>query len=163
MRTNPLLLKLQLPLRATTAAVLSLVIAQALQLPFPLYAFIAAVIVTDLQPAISRQLGLRRIWATVIGASCGAAMSYVVPAGAVGVGIGILVAMLLAQFLKAGEGVKVAGYISGIVLLEHAAEPHSYAFLRFVETVIGVLAAWGISYIPKLFHDDTHTPSDKVQ
>ncbi len=127
-------------------------IAQALQLPFPLYAFIAAVIVTDLQPATSRQLGLRRIWATVIGASCGAAMAQVVPSGVTGVGIGILVAMLLAQFLKAGEGVKVAGYISGIVLLEHAAEPHSYAFLRFVETVIGVLAAWGISYRRKGRH-----------
>lgn len=59
----------QLPVRATTAAVLSLAIAGALNLPGPLYAFIAAVIVTDMQPAVSRQLGLRRIFATVIGAS----------------------------------------------------------------------------------------------
>lgn len=162
MRLKQLLPRLQLPLRATTAAALSLVIAQALQLPFPIYAFIAAVIVTDLQPAISRQLGLRRIWATVIGASCGAAMSYVVPADAVGVGIGILVAMLLAQLLRAGEGVKVAGYISGIVLLEHSAEPHSYAFLRFVETVIGVLAAWGVSYIPRLLKEEKGGPPDKA-
>jgi uncharacterized membrane protein YccC len=49
--------------------------------------------------------------------------------------------------------VKVAGYICGIVLLEHATEPHSYAFLRFLETVIGVLVAWAISYVPKLIPD----------
>lgn len=145
-----LLQRMQLPVRATAAAVLSLLVAQALELPHPIYAFISAVIVTDLQPSTSRQLGLRRIWATVIGAACGAVMTPIVPVGPAGVGIGLLSAMLLAQVLKAGEGVKVAGYICGIVLLEHAAEPHSYAFLRFVETVIGVLAAWGISYVPKL-------------
>jgi uncharacterized membrane protein YgaE (UPF0421/DUF939 family) len=84
--------------------VLSLVIAQLLQLPFPIYAFISAAIVTDLDPAASRRLGLRRIWATVIGASCGAAITNVVPAGAMGVGFGLLVAMLLAQFSRRGKG-----------------------------------------------------------
>jgi uncharacterized membrane protein YgaE (UPF0421/DUF939 family) len=141
---------LQLSVRAAAAAVVSLLAAQWLHLEFPIYAFIAAVIVTDLQPSASRMLGLRRIAATVIGALCGAAMSPLLPPGALGVGGGLLTAMILAQLLNAGESAKVAGYICGIVLLDHSAEPWSYALSRFIETVIGVLAAWGISYTPKI-------------
>jgi uncharacterized membrane protein YgaE (UPF0421/DUF939 family) len=160
MELKKLILRMQMPLRASVAAVLSLAIAQALQLPFPLYGFISGVIVTDPDPAVSRQLGLRRVLATVIGAGCGAVMTHIVPANALGVGLGVLAAMLLAQLLKAGEGAKVAGYISGIVLLEHAAEPYSYAVLRFVETLVGVLVAWGISYVPKLATVEGKDPDD---
>ena len=150
---------IQLSVRAAAAAVVSLVAAQLLQLEYPIYAFIAAVIVTDLQPSVSRKLGLRRIAATVVGALCGALLSFVLPPGPWGVGAGLFVAMLLAQLLKAGDGARVAGYICGIVLLDHSAEPWFYAFHRFIETAIGVLAALSISYIPKLF--DFDTPSDK--
>ena len=165
-RVRKMLVSWQLPVRATAAAVLSLAIAGALGLPGPLYAFIAAVIVTDINPAASRLLGTRRIFATVIGAGCGAALSYVVPSGALGVGAGILAAMLLAQALKAGEGVKVAGYISGIVLLEHSSEPLFHALVRFIETVVGVSVAWVISYVPKLIRqkdDEDHPARDNVR
>jgi len=103
--------------------VVSLVAAQLLQFECPIYAFITVVIVTDLQPPVSRKLGLRRIVATVVGALCGALMSFVLPPGPWGVVAGFFVAMLLAQILKAGDGARVAGYICGIVLLDHSAEP----------------------------------------
>ena len=64
--------------------------------------------------------------------------------------LGILLAMLLAQLLKAGEGVRVAGYISGMVLLDHSSAPWDDALERFFETVLGVLIAWAISLVPRL-------------
>lgn len=141
---------IQLALRATVAAVLSLFAAMWLRLDYPIYAFIAAVIVTDLKPGISQKLGLRRIGATVVGAACGASLSSVLPGSPWSVGIGVFLAMILAQLLKAGEGARVAGYISGIVLLDHSTEPWSYALHRFLETALGVLFAWVISFVPKL-------------
>jgi uncharacterized membrane protein YccC len=63
--------------------------------------------------------------------------------------------MILAQLLKAGEGARVAGYISGIVLLDHSTAPWSYALYRFLETALGVLIAWAISFVPKLIVSET--------
>jgi uncharacterized membrane protein YgaE (UPF0421/DUF939 family) len=142
---------LQLSFRATVAAVLALVLARWFELAFPIYAFIAAVIVTDLEPSTSRKLGWRRIVATMIGALCGAVLSFLLPPGPLGVGFGFLVAMLLAQLLGTGEGSRVAGYICGIVMLDHSADPWHYAFHRLIETMFGVIAAWSISYVPKVF------------
>jgi uncharacterized membrane protein YgaE (UPF0421/DUF939 family) len=121
---------------------------------YPLYAFLAAVIVTDLSPQMSRQLGLRRIVSTIIGAIVGAALSQSLPSGPLSVGASILAAMLICQILRVSEGARVAGYICGIVVLDASIDPWSYAFYRCVETTLGVVVAWGISYVPKLIQLD---------
>ena len=54
------------------------------------------------------------------------------------------------QFAWARDATKVAGYICGIVVLDYSAEPWHYAFHRLIETTLGVLVAWAISYVPKL-------------
>lgn len=149
----PLILKwpsLQLSLRAAVAAVVSLLLAGWLDLRYPIYAFIAAILVTDLQPATSRRLGLRRLGATVIGACIGASLTGLLPSNAWTIGLGALSAMVVSQVLRAEDGARVAGYICGIVLLEHSLEPWTYAFHRFLETALGIGAAWAISYVPKL-------------
>ncbi len=144
----------QLALRAGVSGGLATWIATRLSLEHPLYAFIAAVIVTDLKPAQSQALGLRRLMATVIGAICGASLSILLGSSAAAVGASVVVAMLAGHLLGAGDGAKVAGYICGIVVLDHAASPWIYAGQRFLETALGVGVAWCISYVPKLVAPD---------
>ncbi len=141
---------IQLAIRASLASGLSIAIAEVLKLEHPIYAFVAAVIVTDLTPSQTRQLGLRRMVATVLGAVCGAILSQIFPPGAWAVGLSVLIAMLMCQVLRASEGARVAGYICAIVVLDHSAEPWLYAFCRFIETALGVGVAWLISCVPKL-------------
>jgi uncharacterized membrane protein YgaE (UPF0421/DUF939 family) len=141
---------LQLAVRASIAAALSLLLADFLDLQFPIYAFIAAVIVTDLEPGQTRELGARRIASTVIGAATGAALSMLLPPGPLTIGASIFIAMMLANLMPVRGGAKVAGYICGIVLLDHSSQPWLYAAHRLAETLIGVAVAWGISYVPKL-------------
>jgi uncharacterized membrane protein YgaE (UPF0421/DUF939 family) len=136
------------------AAGLSIAIAKLFNLEYPIYSFLAAVIVTDLTLSQSRQLGLRRLLSTIVGAICGAALSPVLPPDAWAIGLSILVAMLICQLLQARDGAKVAGYICGIVVLDHSAEPWLYAYFRFTETVLGVAVAWMVSCVPKLLHID---------
>jgi uncharacterized membrane protein YgaE (UPF0421/DUF939 family) len=147
---KPLMSGFQLALRAAVGAGASIAIARALKLEHPIYAFLAAVIVTDLLPSQSRHLGLRRLLATVLGAACGATLGPMLGAGPWAVGLGVMAAMLLSQFAGARDAAKVAGYICGIVVLDHSAEPWHYAFYRLIETALGVLVAWAISYVPKL-------------
>ena len=140
-------------IRAGTAAAISVVVAHALKLEFPLYALIAAIIVTDLSASRTRQLGLQRLIGTIIGAVLGAslgAVSELAHAGALLVALGVFAAILASHVLGVKEAARLAGYVSGIVLLDHNDRPWRYALYRFVETLIGIAAAFSISLIPKL-------------
>lgn len=141
---------LQLAVRASVAAAVSLLAADLLDLQYPIYAFIAAVIVTDLEPGQTRELGMRRILSTVIGAATGAALAFLLPPGPVSIGVAIFAAMMLGNLMQVRGGAKVAGYICGIVLLDHSSQPWIYAIHRLAETLIGVAVAWAVSYVPKL-------------
>ena len=142
---------LQLATRSAVSATLAFAVAQALGLDYPIFALGAAVIATDLAPARSRELGFRRLVATAIGGLFGALTASFSFVGIVAVGPSIIIAMLLCQGAGAFEGARVAGYICAIiVLLDNGASPWHYAFYRTIETALGVLLAWGISYVPKL-------------
>jgi len=141
---------LQLSLRAAAAAGLSLAFAQLLQLQYPLYAMIAAVIVTDLSPAETRKLGWRRLAGTVLGTVVGIVLSLLLPPGVWTMTLGIFLTMFLMHLLGLPEAARIAGYLCALVLLEHGADAPLYAFWRFVETVLGIGVAFVVSLVPKL-------------
>jgi len=149
---------IQLALRASFAAALSLAFARLLALELPIYAMLAAVIVTDLVPEQTRQLGARRLLATVVGAACGGALSSVLAPGPWVVGLGILLAMVVCMLLRVQGAAKVAGYICGIVVLAHGDDRWSYAWLRLLETALGIGVAWLVSLMPKLVDVDGSGP-----
>lgn len=148
---------IQLALRASVAAGLSLAIAQWLKLQFPIYALIAAIIVTDLSPSESTRLGLARLVANLVGAACGATVSMLLPDTSWAFGLSILLAMLSCHLLRTPDVARVAGYTSAIVALSYGSDPWNHAFYRAIETGLGICVAWSISYIPKLIQTETKT------
>jgi len=143
----------QLSLRAAVGAGLALSIGQLLRLQFPLYAMISAVVVTDLNPAQTRKLGLPRLAGTVLGATVGALISVLLGPGPWEVGSGVLVAMLLCHLLRLEGAAKVAGFVCGISLFSFSDAPWSYALHRTIETTIGIAIAVLLSLVPKLFRE----------
>jgi len=141
---------LQLAVRAAVAAGLSVAVAQYLRFGYPLYAMIAAVIVTDLSPEETRQLGLARFGCTLVGAGVGALCSQFMSSNPFSVGLGILVSMFLSHVLRLRDAVRLAGCVSGIVLLNHSEAPWHYAYGRLLETTLGIGMAVLVSYVPKL-------------
>jgi uncharacterized membrane protein YgaE (UPF0421/DUF939 family) len=132
------------------AAGLSVAVAQLLSLPFPIYAMISAVLVTDLVATQSRKLALPRLAATVMGTVLGATINTVMPHGVWTVVFGVLGAMLLSDLLRLRHAAKVAGYICGVVLIDHGDHPWFYAFMRMAETLVGIVVAVLVSLLPKL-------------
>lgn len=145
---------LQLSLRAAVAAAFAVAIARLLSFDYPIFAFISAVLVTDLSSVESRKLGVNRLLATVVGALWGAILTPLIPSGAVAIGFSVLIAMATCHLLIGTGGARVAAFVCGIIVLDNNAEPWVYALHRFAETVLGVSVAWAISYVPKLFHFD---------
>lgn len=144
----------QLAFRAGVAAALSVAIAQLCGLRYPIYSLLAAVIVTDLSPSQTRKLGLRRLVATVLGAACGALLSPVLGPGPWALGLGILIAMQACHLVYVQDAAKVAGYICGIVMLDHSAQVWTYSFYRLIETILGIGVATLISFVPILIRID---------
>ena len=148
---------LQLAARASAAAGLAMVVVGALGSESPLYAVIAAVIVTDLSPARTRALAMPRVAGTLVGAALGAALAPVLVTSVWSVAFAILAAMLAAQLAGLRDATRLAGYVCAIVLLEHRTEPWDYALNRTVETLVGIAAAVLVSFVPKLLGESGRT------
>ena len=133
------------------AAGLAIGIGQLLRLQFPIYAMISAVVVTDLDPAETRKLGLPRLAGTVLGATLGALISLLLSPSAWEVGLGVLLAMFLSHLLRLQGAAKVAGYVCGIVLFAYDDAPRSYALHRTIERMIGIALVRESDKIHKAF------------
>src|SRR6476659_8248356 len=110
-RTRKFLIGLQLAVRAAVAAGVSLAIARALNLDTPIFALIAAVIVTDRNPAETRRLAIRRVISTAIGAACGIALAQVLGQSSWEAGLAIFVSMILSIAITHLGDPKIAAYL----------------------------------------------------
>ena len=140
----------QLSLRAALAAGLAIIVAQLLRLQHPLYAMISAVIVTDLVAAETSKLALPRLAGTLVGSALGAVFTTLLPSGVWVTAFGIFAAMFASHLLNLRGAARLAGYVCGIVLLDHGDSPWIYALFRMIETALGIAAAMCVSLIPKL-------------
>jgi uncharacterized membrane protein YgaE (UPF0421/DUF939 family) len=140
---------LQLSIRAGVAAILALVAAQLLHLQHPLYAMISAVVITDLDATQTPKLALPRLAGTLIGSALGAAINTLLLPSLWTIAPGIMIAMFVSHLISM-PAARVAGYVCGIVLLDHGDSPWLYALFRMVETALGIAAAMCVSIVPKL-------------
>jgi uncharacterized membrane protein YgaE (UPF0421/DUF939 family) len=149
---------MQVSLRAAVAAGLSVAIAQRLNMTYPVVALASSVIVTDVEPSRTRHLGLQRLLGTVLAGFVGILIG---PGGSMSIAVAIASAMLLANIVGLGSTAKLAGFVCGIVVLAPGGAPVPYALQRVYETVIGILMAVLVSFVPRLIRLEG-SPSKEV-
>jgi uncharacterized membrane protein YgaE (UPF0421/DUF939 family) len=143
---------LQLGARSAIAAAVSVAIAQWFDPRYALYALICSVLVTDVDPAKTRRLALKRLGGSVLGATVGALFSTFLPSTPWAIGIGVGIAILVSHLLRFKGASNITGYVCGLVILSHGGEPLKYALGRVAGTLLGILVAVTASFIPNLLH-----------
>ena len=144
----------QLSVRSALSAGIAVALAYLFKFESPIYAMIGAVIVNDLSPLTTRELGIQRVAGSVVGGVIGAVVSYFFPASAWTIGLSVFVAMFLSYVLRLQGAMKLAGYLAGIVVLEHGGDAWRYGLLRVLETFLGIGVALLVSFVPKLISMD---------
>jgi uncharacterized membrane protein YgaE (UPF0421/DUF939 family) len=152
----------QLALRGSAAAALSLALGRWLNLDEPIFALIAAVIVTDRNVAESRKLAARRILSTTIGGLCGVGLSSVFHQSSLEVAVSIFVAMMVSTAVTQLSDPKFAAYLCALILINHSERSLQYAYFLFFETALGIIVGWAVSMVPKLVHLDD-APDDQTR
>jgi uncharacterized membrane protein YgaE (UPF0421/DUF939 family) len=144
----------QLALRGSAAAALSLALARLLNFDEPIFALIAAVIVTDRKSAESRKLAIRRILSTLIGGLCGVALSSVFHQNSLEIAVAIFIAMMASTAATQLSDPKFAAYLCALILINHSDQPLGYAGALLAETALGITVGWAVSMVPKVFYLD---------
>jgi uncharacterized membrane protein YgaE (UPF0421/DUF939 family) len=129
---------LQIGLRAALASLLSAWVALRLGMDYPIYAVIAAIVVTDPSPQVTRRTGLLRLVGNIIGAGLGGGLGSLLGHSPLVMAGGVLISILLCELIGLKDAAKITGYITGIVILFHGDSPWAYAWARFIETSIGL-------------------------
>jgi uncharacterized membrane protein YgaE (UPF0421/DUF939 family) len=132
---------LQIGLRASLASLLAALAAFRLGMDYPIYAVIAAIVVTDSSPEVTRRLGLTRLAGTLVGAFWGGLIGTFLGNSPWVMAAGVLLAILFCNLIGMSQAQRITGYITGIVILFHGDSPWAYAKDRFVETALGLLFA----------------------
>jgi uncharacterized membrane protein YgaE (UPF0421/DUF939 family) len=129
---------LQIGLRASLASLLAAFTALKLGMDYPIYAVIAAIVVTDASPEVTRRTGLLRLLGNGAGAVLGAVIGSILGHSPWVMAAGVLGAIVLCEVIGLRDASKITGYITGIVILFHGDSPWIYAKDRFIETSLGL-------------------------
>ncbi|MDI3469929.1 MAG: hypothetical protein OJF62_001992 [Pseudolabrys sp.] len=142
-------------------AVLALSIARWIGFDTPIFALIAAVIVTDRNPAETRRLAIRRVISTAIGALCGIGLAQFLGSSAWEAGMAIFVSIVASIAVTKLGDPKLAAYLSALIVINYANDPLHYALDRFLETALGIVVAWVISLVPRLIELEEEEAKEK--
>lgn len=130
-----------LGVRAALASIIAVGIAQSMKLTYPLYAVVAAVIVTDVSSQRTQDSGVQRLLGTALGAASGPLFVLAFGDSLPVMGAAIMTLIFVCYVAGYGEAAKLAGYVAGLVVLDHSDAPWTYARDRFVETSLGIVLA----------------------
>lgn len=126
---------------------LTMVIAKALQIEYPFFAIVAALIAVQPTVSDSWRVGLNRILGTFIGAIVGVILVSVFPANFVFLGIGTIVLITIMNRLGWNEAINIAAFVLIAIFLDVGVNHISYALHRLFDTFIGISVAVLVNYL----------------
>lgn len=141
-------------IKTAISVLLTICVAQMLNLKSPLLAGIAAVVTMQSNIAKSLRKGKSRLLGTVFGATVGLIYSLILPGNLALVGIGIILVIIVCNLMDWDDSITIALVVFlSIMIAQESGERLSYSINRTIDTLIGVVIAASINLL--IFPPDT--------
>jgi uncharacterized membrane protein YccC len=127
--------------KTAVAAAIAFFLSRIFHWEYPFYAVIAAIIVMGSTPGNTFNSIVQRLIGTIIGTLFGVTFAIAFGSNPWSLAGSVFLTIFLSSCWQLKEAVKLAGYVSAIIILNHPQSPWLYALARFFETLLGVIVA----------------------
>lgn len=138
---------LVISIRCALAAFAAVEISRLLNLPFPIYALVAAIMVTEYHGHETRKQSVTRFIGNSLGIIAGGMLGTFLGSGGWVIGLATFCLVLFCYCFDLAIAAKYAGFVAALTVMDHSTRPWIYGRDRIIETLIGILAAVVMSLV----------------
>jgi uncharacterized membrane protein YgaE (UPF0421/DUF939 family) len=124
--------------RCALAALTSVWVSRYLGLHYPIYALVAAILVTEYHGAETRQQSLTRFLGNALGITAGAFLSTFLGGEAWVIGLAAFFMVLGCYYFDFEAAAKLSAFVAALTVMDHSGTPWLYGRDRIIETMIGI-------------------------
>ena len=124
--------------RCALAALASVEVSRRLGLQFPIYALVAAVMVTEYHGEETRQQSVTRFIGNALGIIAGCVLGTFCGGHAWVIGLAVFIMVLFCYFFDLAVAAKYSAFVAALTVMDHSTRPWLYGWDRIAETLIGI-------------------------
>ncbi|CAH2214470.1 FUSC family protein [Tepidibacter aestuarii] len=141
-------------IKTAIAVSLSVAISRFLNMEYPFYAAIAAIISMQTTVGESFKVGRNRMLGTIVGATLGVIFYIISPENIISIGIGIAIVIYICNLLGWNKSISIAGIVFCVIMTNlDGRDPIFYGLNRIFDTFIGIIIAVLVNYFIKPIND----------
>lgn len=125
---------------------LGMLAAQLLNLKSPIFVAIAAIMAMRSSVSESFIMGKNRMLGTLVGASVGLLLSYILPQNAIFLGLGIIIVIYIHNMFNWKQSISLSTIVFSVIFINTTSSRLSYAINRIIDTFIGIIVSMLVNY-----------------
>lgn len=134
-------------IKTGVALALAIFVAQILEIEYPFFVGMTAIISMDKTMTNSLKMGRNRVVGTFLGACIGVLLSYVDRGNPLLCGIGIMMLILICNKLRLQGSITIGGIVMIAIMVHTDKTPLFYGFHRTFDTLIGALVSLFVNIV----------------
>lgn len=134
-------------IKTGVALTLAIFVAQLLEIEYPFFVGMTAIISMDKTMTNSLKMGRNRVVGTFLGACIGVLLSYVDRGNPLLCGIGIMILILICNYLRLQGSITIGGIVMIAIMVHTDKTPLFYGFHRTFDTLIGALVSLFVNIV----------------
>jgi uncharacterized membrane protein YgaE (UPF0421/DUF939 family) len=125
-------------LRCALAALAAVELSRHLGLQYPIYALIAAILVTEYHGEETRRQSLVRLMGNILGITAGSILSTCFGGHSWVIGLATFLMVIFCYYLDFTVAAKYSAFVAALTVMDHSDKPWLYGRNRVLETLIGI-------------------------
>ena len=150
-------------IKTGVALALAIFVAQVLEIEYPFFVGMTAIISMDKTMTNSLKMGRNRVVGTFLGACIGVLLSYVDRGNPLLCGVGIMMLILICNKLRLQVSITIGGIVMIAIMVHTDKTPLFYGFHRTFDTLIGALVSLFVNVVLFPYANDKRLNNINIQ